>query len=48
LTGPKAGGTKLTIYGNNLGIDSDDVRNGILVAGVQCVGVEEEYEQPNK
>lgn len=38
----------MTIYGKNLGIEPDDVKDGIRVGNVPCTGLVEEYEQPNK
>ncbi|KAH3827947.1 hypothetical protein DPMN_129893 [Dreissena polymorpha] len=48
LTGPKAGGTKLTILGKNLGIEKKDISGGVSVAGVACNPIEEEYVPPSK
>ncbi len=35
-TGPKEGGTRITIVGENLGKIVDDVRAGVVVANKTC------------
>ncbi|XP_053576814.1 plexin-A1 isoform X2 [Bombina bombina] len=42
-TGPKQGGTLLTITGENLGLRFDDIRFGVRVGRVMCVPLESEY-----
>ncbi|NXN19588.1 plexin-A1 isoform X2 [Indicator indicator] len=42
-TGPRQGGTRLTITGENLGLKFDDVRGGIRVGKVACSPIESEY-----
>ena len=39
--GPKEGGTRITIVGENLGLTSRDV--GVRVAGVRCNAIPTEY-----
>jgi plexin A len=46
LTGPKMGGTKLTIVGKNLGKSKEDIEGGISVAEVACNPIIEEYKPP--
>ncbi|XP_060579456.1 plexin-A2-like isoform X2 [Ruditapes philippinarum] len=46
LTGPKMGGTKLTILGKNLGKSKEDIEGGISVAEVACNPIIEEYQPP--
>ena len=36
-SGPKEGGTDVTIEGLNLGQKYEDIRDGVLVAGIVCV-----------
>ncbi|KAG9485444.1 hypothetical protein GDO78_008491 [Eleutherodactylus coqui] len=43
VSGPPEGGTRVTIRGVNLGLDFFEIVNKVLVAGVQCTPVEEEY-----
>ncbi|XP_068125873.1 plexin-A2 isoform X3 [Hyperolius riggenbachi] len=43
LSGPPEGGTQVTIRGVNLGLDFSEIAHNVLVAGVQCSPVEEEY-----
>uniref|UniRef100_G3TRA0 Plexin A1 n=1 Tax=Loxodonta africana TaxID=9785 RepID=G3TRA0_LOXAF len=42
-TGPRQGGTRLTITGENLGLKFEDVRLGVRVGKVLCSPVESEY-----
>ena len=42
------GGTRLTIYGKNLGKELKDVLGGVTVAGVSCNVDDKEYEPPRK
>ncbi|XP_078517854.1 plexin-A1 isoform X1 [Lissotriton helveticus] len=42
-TGPKQGGTRLTIAGENLGLRFEDIRLGVRVGRVMCVPIESEY-----
>lgn len=42
-TGPRQGGTRLTITGENLGLRFEDVRLGVHVGKVLCSPVESEY-----
>uniref|UniRef100_A0A2K6EKL2 Plexin A1 n=1 Tax=Propithecus coquereli TaxID=379532 RepID=A0A2K6EKL2_PROCO len=42
-TGPRQGGTRLTITGENLGLRFEDVRLGVRVGKVLCSPVEAEY-----
>ncbi|NXI40334.1 PLXA1 protein, partial [Galbula dea] len=42
-TGPRQGGTRLTITGENLGLKFDDVLGGIRVGKVLCTPIESEY-----
>ncbi|NXI06884.1 PLXA1 protein, partial [Irena cyanogastra] len=42
-TGPRQGGTRLTITGENLGLKFEDVRWGVRVGKVVCVPIESEY-----
>ncbi|XP_054443268.1 plexin-A1 isoform X2 [Pteronotus mesoamericanus] len=42
-TGPRQGGTRLTIVGENLGLRFEDVRLGVRVGKVLCSPVESEY-----
>ncbi|GAA6096133.1 plexin-A1b [Tachysurus ichikawai] len=42
-TGPRQGGTQLTITGENLGLQFRDIQNGIRIGKVACQPVEEEY-----
>uniref|UniRef100_A0A8C0Z7C8 Plexin-A1 n=1 Tax=Canis lupus familiaris TaxID=9615 RepID=A0A8C0Z7C8_CANLF len=42
-TGPRQGGTRLTITGENLGLRFEDVRLGVRVGKVLCSPVENEY-----
>ncbi|KAM3933337.1 plexin-A2 [Leptodactylus fuscus] len=43
VSGPPEGGTRVTIRGVNLGLDFSEIASNVLVAGVQCTPVEEEY-----
>ncbi|NXE41191.1 PLXA1 protein, partial [Ptilorrhoa leucosticta] len=42
-TGPRQGGTRLTITGENLGLKFEDVRWGVRVGKVMCLPIESEY-----
>ncbi|KAM6344402.1 plexin-A1 [Alca torda] len=42
-TGPRQGGTRLTITGENLGLKFEDVRWGVRVGKVICSPIESEY-----
>nr|XP_006006494.1 PREDICTED: plexin-A3 isoform X1 [Latimeria chalumnae] len=43
LTGPKEGGTRITIVGENLGLHFRDIANGVRVTGVRCTPISSEY-----
>ncbi|KAG8435909.1 hypothetical protein GDO86_007125 [Hymenochirus boettgeri] len=42
-TGPRQGGTRLTITGENLGLRFEDIRVGVRVGHVMCVPIESAY-----
>uniref|UniRef100_A0A3Q2FYF3 Plexin-A1 n=1 Tax=Cyprinodon variegatus TaxID=28743 RepID=A0A3Q2FYF3_CYPVA len=42
-TGPRQGGTRLTIWGENLGLQFRDIQMGVRLGKVPCVPIEEEY-----
>ncbi|XP_052415262.1 plexin-A1b [Carassius gibelio] len=42
-TGPRQGGTRLTISGENLGLQFKDIQNGVRIGKVSCQPLEEEY-----
>ncbi|CAM4619434.1 unnamed protein product [Leuciscus chuanchicus] len=42
-TGPRQGGTRLTITGENLGLQFKDIQNGVRIGKVACTPIEEEY-----
>ncbi|KAK6474051.1 plexin-A1-like isoform X1 [Huso huso] len=42
-TGPRQGGTKLTIIGENLGLKFRDIQSGVRVGKVPCNPIEAEY-----
>ncbi|TKS70877.1 Plexin-A1 Semaphorin receptor NOV [Collichthys lucidus] len=42
-TGPRQGGTMLTITGENLGLQFKDIQNGVRIGKVACNPVEEQY-----
>lgn len=42
-SGPKEGGTKVTIDGINLGKTFEDIESGVTVAGVQCLPIKDLY-----
>nr|XP_006631156.1 PREDICTED: plexin-A1 [Lepisosteus oculatus] len=42
-TGPRQGGTRLTIIGENLGLQFRDIQSGVRVGKVICHPIEEEY-----
>uniref|UniRef100_A0A3P9QG52 Plexin A2 n=2 Tax=Poecilia reticulata TaxID=8081 RepID=A0A3P9QG52_POERE len=43
MAGPPEGGTRVTIYGTNLGLAFSDMVDNVEVAGVRCTPVEEGY-----
>lgn len=43
VAGPPEGGTRVTIYGTNLGLSFSDMEDNVQVAGVQCTPVEDGY-----
>ncbi|CAG6021854.1 unnamed protein product [Menidia menidia] len=43
VAGPPEGGTRVTIYGTNLGLTFSDMVGNVEVAGVRCTPVEEGY-----
>ncbi|XP_068589307.1 plexin-A1-like isoform X1 [Cebidichthys violaceus] len=42
-TGPRQGGTRVTILGENLGLQFRDIQMGVRLGKVPCVPIEEEY-----
>ncbi|XP_047217858.1 plexin-A1-like isoform X1 [Girardinichthys multiradiatus] len=42
-TGPRQGGTRVTIWGENLGLQFRDIQMGVRLGKVPCVPIEEEY-----
>lgn len=42
-TGPRQGGTMLTITGENLGLQFKDIQNGVRIGKVACNPQEDEY-----
>ncbi|KAJ8369608.1 hypothetical protein SKAU_G00096360, partial [Synaphobranchus kaupii] len=42
-TGPRQGGTSLTITGENLGLHFQDIQNGVRLGKVPCQPIEDEY-----
>ncbi|XP_062401569.1 LOW QUALITY PROTEIN: plexin-A1b [Sardina pilchardus] len=42
-TGPRQGGTRLTIIGENLGLQFSDIANKVRIGKVICTPIEEEY-----
>lgn len=42
-TGPRQGGTRVTIWGENLGLQFRDIQMGVKLGKVPCVPVEDEY-----
>ncbi|XP_040009759.1 plexin-A1-like isoform X3 [Xiphias gladius] len=42
-TGPRQGGTRVTILGENLGLQFRDIQMGVWLDKVPCVPIEEEY-----
>eukprot|EP00063_Salmo_salar_P027085 XP_014001920.1 PREDICTED: plexin-A1-like isoform X1 [Salmo salar] len=42
-TGPRQGGTRLTITGENLGLQFRDIQTGVHLGKVPCIPIEEEY-----
>ena len=47
-TGPRQGGTHLTIFGNNLGKVFEDVESGITVANIPCTAIRDQYDAAKK
>ncbi|TRY66611.1 hypothetical protein DNTS_021975, partial [Danionella cerebrum] len=47
-TGPRQGGTRLTITGENLGLQFRDIMTGVRLGKVPCVPIEEEYVSAEK
>ncbi|KAM6306975.1 LOW QUALITY PROTEIN: plexin-A4-like [Podargus strigoides] len=43
VTGPREGGTKVTIHGENLGLEFRDIASHVKVAGVECKPLVEGY-----
>ncbi|XP_029471016.1 plexin-A4 isoform X1 [Rhinatrema bivittatum] len=43
VTGPREGGTKVTIRGENLGLEFSEIRDYVKVAEVKCIPLVEEY-----
>uniref|UniRef100_A0A8C7YS04 Plexin-A2 n=1 Tax=Oryzias sinensis TaxID=183150 RepID=A0A8C7YS04_9TELE len=43
VAGPPEGGTRVTIYGTNLGLSFSDMEDNVQVAGVQCTPIEDGY-----
>ncbi|XP_061187721.1 plexin-A4-like isoform X2 [Saccostrea echinata] len=48
LTGPKEGGTLLTIEGRDLGKSYEDIVSNVDIAGVQCSPIRKEYVESKK
>ena len=42
-TGPRQGGTMLTIMGENLGLQFKDIQNGVPIGKVACNPQEDQY-----
>ncbi|KAM7401831.1 hypothetical protein PAMP_017109 [Pampus punctatissimus] len=42
-TGPRQGGTMLTIMGENLGLQFKDIQNGVRIGKVACIVQEDQY-----
>ncbi|KAM4562669.1 plexin-A1-like isoform 1-T2 [Odontesthes bonariensis] len=42
-TGPRQGGTRVTIWGENLGLQFRDIQMGVRLGKVPCVPIEDEY-----
>lgn len=42
-TGPRQGGTMLTITGENLGLQFKDIQNGVRIGKVACNPQEDQY-----
>uniref|UniRef100_A0A674NMX2 Plexin A1b n=1 Tax=Takifugu rubripes TaxID=31033 RepID=A0A674NMX2_TAKRU len=42
-TGPRQGGTMLTITGENLGLQFKDIQNGVRIGKVACIPQEDQY-----
>uniref|UniRef100_A0A8C2WEC3 Plexin-A1 n=1 Tax=Cyclopterus lumpus TaxID=8103 RepID=A0A8C2WEC3_CYCLU len=47
-TGPRQGGTRVTILGENLGLQFRDIQMGVRLGKVPCVPIEEEYVSAEK
>ncbi|TNN59325.1 Plexin-A1 [Liparis tanakae] len=47
-TGPRQGGTRVTILGENLGLQFRDIKTGVRLGKVPCVPIEEEYVSAEK
>ncbi|GCC41692.1 hypothetical protein chiPu_0025657, partial [Chiloscyllium punctatum] len=43
IRGPREGGTKVTIFGENLGLSFREIENFVHVAGVDCIPLPEGY-----
>uniref|UniRef100_UPI00398EBA51 LOW QUALITY PROTEIN: plexin A3-like n=1 Tax=Pristiophorus japonicus TaxID=55135 RepID=UPI00398EBA51 len=43
MTGPKEGGTRVTIHGDNLGLHFREIAYGVRIAGVKCSPISSEY-----
>lgn len=43
VTGPREGGTKVTIRGENLGLEFRDIASHVKVAGVECTPLVDGY-----
>jgi hypothetical protein len=48
LTGPKEGGTLLTIEGRDLGKSYEDIVSNVDIAGVLCSPIRKEYVESKK
>lgn len=42
-TGPRQGGTMLTITGENLGLQFKDIQTGVRIGKVACIPQEDQY-----
>ncbi|XP_067832342.1 plexin A3-like, partial [Heptranchias perlo] len=43
MAGPKEGGTRVTIHGDNLGLHFREIAYGVRIAGVKCSPISSEY-----
>ncbi|CAH2275493.1 plexin-A4 isoform X1 [Pelobates cultripes] len=43
VTGPREGGTRVTIRGENLGLEFSEIQNDVKVAEVKCTPIADEY-----